>query len=68
MKKPLNQCWGALRGPDCGHAPISIRSVQLAARVAAQSGVFTLFGASREPLRYLKSVYTLRASAKRQKA
>ncbi len=49
----LDRCWGALRGPDCGHDPISIRPVQLATRVAAQSGVFTLFGTSREPLDWL---------------
>jgi hypothetical protein len=46
----LNRCWGALHEPDSGREPISIRPVQLATRVAAQSGVFTLFGTHREAL------------------
>jgi hypothetical protein len=46
----VDQRWGVLRRSDCGCAPISIRPVQLATRVAAQSGVFTLFGSGREAL------------------
>jgi hypothetical protein len=46
----IDRRWGLLRASDCGVEPISIRPVQLATRVAAQSGVFTLFGSAREPL------------------
>ena len=46
----LDECWGALRGDRCGQEPIAIRPVQLATRVAAQSGVFTLFGTRRQSL------------------
>jgi FRG domain len=46
----IDRRWGSLQAPESGVDPIAIRPVQLATRVAAQSGVFTLFGTAREPL------------------
>jgi hypothetical protein len=46
----VDRRWGALEGDDPGRDPIAIRPVQLADRVAAQSGVFTLFGTEQQSL------------------
>jgi hypothetical protein len=46
----VDRNWGMLSETDPACEPISIRPVQLATRVAAQSGVFTLFGANRRAL------------------
>jgi hypothetical protein len=46
----VDRSWGVLSETDPASEPISIRPVQLATRVAAQSGVFTLFGANRRAL------------------